>query len=277
LGVVLFEMLTGRLPFAGASPIETAMRHIDAAPPKASSIEPSVPPSLDRLVDQLLQKDPGRRPASAELLRVSIKEVRKKLGEASTQLELQRPRPQETEQVPAVIVKHSAFDVPTPSEPSPGPITTRIETPAPKLSTMLLIGTAVGLALLGVGTTLLLTSRPRPGASASGDLHAQARKPSALSLPKEPRAGVVPLHETAGSASSTKGKVRTPGIVDDRQRLEDRLDELELRLSSVGEPAPRTVDLLARLRRDLQRLQPSQVSEFAARLEKFERDHLRNR
>ncbi|MER3398637.1 MAG: serine/threonine-protein kinase [Chloroflexota bacterium] len=65
LGVVLFEMLTGQTPFAGESPAEVAFKHLSASPPPPSKFNPQVPPSLDRLVLQLLAKNPAERPQRA--------------------------------------------------------------------------------------------------------------------------------------------------------------------------------------------------------------------
>jgi serine/threonine-protein kinase len=65
LGVVLFEMLTGQTPFAGENPAEVAFKHLSADPPPPSKFNPQVPPSLDRLVLQLLAKNPADRPSRA--------------------------------------------------------------------------------------------------------------------------------------------------------------------------------------------------------------------
>jgi serine/threonine protein kinase len=65
LGVVLWEMLTGRPLFPPTSPREAAARVLKADLVKPSSIEPEVPAELDELVMRLLDRTPSRRPASA--------------------------------------------------------------------------------------------------------------------------------------------------------------------------------------------------------------------
>jgi serine/threonine-protein kinase len=61
LGVVLFELLTGELPFHGDSPLAVAMQHVNAAPPNVRDYRPDVSPRLAAAVDRALAKDPVDR------------------------------------------------------------------------------------------------------------------------------------------------------------------------------------------------------------------------
>ena len=68
VGVVLYELLAGRVPFDGASFFETARRHVEETPPDLRQVRPDVPPRLARVVARALEKAPERRFASmAEL------------------------------------------------------------------------------------------------------------------------------------------------------------------------------------------------------------------
>lgn len=65
LGIVMFETLTGALPFTGDSLMAVAMRHINDPMPLPSSIDSKVPPALDRIVERATRKDPSTRYADA--------------------------------------------------------------------------------------------------------------------------------------------------------------------------------------------------------------------
>ncbi|TDC42900.1 serine/threonine protein kinase [Actinomadura sp. KC345] len=65
VGCVLYEMLTGRQVFPGATPYEVMRRHEDEEPAPIGRLRSDVPPELDALVLRLLAKQPGDRPANA--------------------------------------------------------------------------------------------------------------------------------------------------------------------------------------------------------------------
>jgi eukaryotic-like serine/threonine-protein kinase len=65
-GIVLFELLTGDLPFNGETPVEIAMKHLSQVPPSPSSIRPEVPRDLDLVVLRALAKEPADRYRSAK-------------------------------------------------------------------------------------------------------------------------------------------------------------------------------------------------------------------
>lgn len=68
IGIVLFEMLTGRLPFVGTDQQELAMAHIREAPPNPSDFNPNVPVHLDRILQKVLSKEPASRYRTADQL-----------------------------------------------------------------------------------------------------------------------------------------------------------------------------------------------------------------
>lgn len=67
LGVVLYEMLTGHLPFEGETPVSIAMKHIQEEPAPLRQYNPDIPPLVEAIVLKAMSKDPAMRPESAEL------------------------------------------------------------------------------------------------------------------------------------------------------------------------------------------------------------------
>ncbi|HET9546077.1 MAG TPA: protein kinase, partial [Gaiellaceae bacterium] len=66
VGIVLYEMLTGKTPFNGETPIEIAMKHVNDPPRPPSEHRPDIPPELDQVVLRALSKDIHERYGSAE-------------------------------------------------------------------------------------------------------------------------------------------------------------------------------------------------------------------
>jgi beta-lactam-binding protein with PASTA domain/predicted Ser/Thr protein kinase len=66
IGIVLYEMLTGRLPFDAESAVTIALKQVNEAPPRPSVINPAITPGLEAVVLRALEKDPQRRFADAD-------------------------------------------------------------------------------------------------------------------------------------------------------------------------------------------------------------------
>ncbi len=60
-GIVLYELLTGRLPFSAGNPLATAMQHVTQQPVPPCSLVPTLPPAIDNVVLTALNKDPALR------------------------------------------------------------------------------------------------------------------------------------------------------------------------------------------------------------------------
>ena len=65
-GILLFELLTGKVPFTGETPVEIAMKHLSQVPPAPSSIRSEIPHDLDLIVVRALAKEPADRYRSAK-------------------------------------------------------------------------------------------------------------------------------------------------------------------------------------------------------------------
>jgi tRNA A-37 threonylcarbamoyl transferase component Bud32/WD40 repeat protein len=143
LGVLLFRLVAGRLPFAGLSPLELLAAVLTDPPPAVADLNPAVPPPLARLIDRMLAKEPIARPPSALA-------VADELGRIAADLPPPAPLP-----VAADPTADTVTLTPTPAPPPPA----RRRTPASVLA-----GVA-GLA----GLAALLYAQHRPADPPAAD------------------------------------------------------------------------------------------------------------
>ena len=78
LGCLMFQMLTGQVPFKGPAAVVMMNKHLSEKPPRVSSKTPDVPRALDDLVLTLMAKDVTRRPWDAEKVRVDLLDLKEK-------------------------------------------------------------------------------------------------------------------------------------------------------------------------------------------------------
>src|SRR6187549_964461 len=98
LGIVLYEMLTGTVPFTGDSPVEIAMKHLSAVPPSLREKRPEMPQSLELVVLRALAKDPAARYQSADEMDADLERVARGLAVS-----------RETEEAATMVVRSPAF------------------------------------------------------------------------------------------------------------------------------------------------------------------------
>src|ERR687887_1588536 len=97
-GIVLYELLTGSVPFSGETPVEIAMKHLSSAPEPPSARRAEIPRELDYIVLRALAKDPSDRYPSAEEMDADLARVARGAGvspateEAATAI-IARPPP----------------------------------------------------------------------------------------------------------------------------------------------------------------------------------------
>ncbi len=109
IGIVMFEMLTGRLPFVGTDQQELAMAHIRETPPNPSDLNPNVSVHLDRILQKVLSKEPASRYRTADQLGRILISYRRQ-GQVTT------------DQVPEVTQNEPQPDTAATVPPTEGPI-----------------------------------------------------------------------------------------------------------------------------------------------------------
>src|SRR5271166_848737 len=92
LGVVMYQMLSGTLPFQGASQVGLLYEIVHTRPPSLNKIRPDVPPALARVVEKALEKDPEQRYQSAGELLHDLKDITRQLesGVAASRVTIAR-------------------------------------------------------------------------------------------------------------------------------------------------------------------------------------------
>jgi serine/threonine-protein kinase len=153
LGVVMYEMLAGQPPFSGESPVAVAYQHVRNEPVPVSQFTPEVPPGLEAIVMQCLQKDPEARYASAADLAADLQRylagtvpLAAPQNEAPTRLLA-------ADQLPPPVVPGDEFFDSTP--PAQGYVVGYDEPGRPSRSAIV-IGVLGSLAVLGIGLIFLV-------------------------------------------------------------------------------------------------------------------------
>ena len=93
LGVILYEMITGRVPFSGETPLSVAMKHKTGIPAQPGELNTQSPPALNRLIMKCLEKQSERRPQNAT-------EVLSELAEIEAEISGSKIPPAEKKPVP---------------------------------------------------------------------------------------------------------------------------------------------------------------------------------
>jgi serine/threonine protein kinase/beta-lactam-binding protein with PASTA domain len=79
-GIVLFEMLTGRVPYDGDRPVDVAWQHVQCDVPPPSRFVAGLPPLGDALVERATRRDPGSRPTDAGAMLAQVQAARDEVG-----------------------------------------------------------------------------------------------------------------------------------------------------------------------------------------------------
>jgi eukaryotic-like serine/threonine-protein kinase len=139
IGIVTFEMLTGRLPYMGASQQELAMAHLREPVPMVTDFNPGVPENLARIVHKTMSKEPSARYRTADQLGNILETYRNRghehtvprspVGGQSQPSAPQPPVPTQPRQTP--VQAPPSYQPSQPVYPSPDPVPTQRYNVAP--------------------------------------------------------------------------------------------------------------------------------------------------
>jgi serine/threonine protein kinase len=119
IGIVMFEMLTGQLPYSGSDQQALAMAHIQDEIPRVTDIKPNIPEELARIVYKLMSKEPGDRYRMADQLGQILVNYRDR-GQQNTvagQRPVPVPQPPESPSEPPIPAPENAFQRPQGNQP----------------------------------------------------------------------------------------------------------------------------------------------------------------
>ncbi|WP_395841331.1 serine/threonine-protein kinase [Archangium violaceum] len=151
-GIILFQLLTGQLPFSARVPAEYLVHHLEHAPPSPLELRPDLPPALAQLVLKLLEKAPEARP--------SADEVRAGLQEVADSLPLpEGPRPSREMRSLAMLV---AEVPPAPVQEASPAVSIGPPGTLPRSHALVAMGVAAGLLLLASGVAVFWLRKPAP-------------------------------------------------------------------------------------------------------------------
>jgi serine/threonine-protein kinase len=124
IGIVMFEMLTGKLPYNGADQQELALAHIREQVPHVTDHNPSVPVHLDRIIYKVMSKEPANRYRTADQLGRILISYQKQGGEATANVPPSGPSPNQPvvqSAAPPQVQGQQPLRAPyVPQQPQPG-------------------------------------------------------------------------------------------------------------------------------------------------------------
>jgi eukaryotic-like serine/threonine-protein kinase len=200
-GVLLFQMLTGNVPFTGDSPVAVALSHVREEVPSVHDFVPEVPPPLAEVVATATAKDPQNRYADAAQMGAAL---RKALAAPHAVTAASAPDLPATVEAPDVPATVEAPDVPAAAE-APGLLG------RPAVAPRALLIAAAGLFLVGALAVgwLALSGGPSPDQAETGPALAQPRQPQVTVTVQPPPAPISSPTSLRQTSSETLSPRRT--------------------------------------------------------------------
>ncbi|MGH2398394.1 MAG: Stk1 family PASTA domain-containing Ser/Thr kinase [bacterium] len=161
LGIVLYEMVTGRLPFDGETPVALALKHIQETPPPPRTLDERISPRVERIILCAMAKQPEMRYSSAAEMRGDLMGHSDHWRDAPTMV---LPPEERTAVLPPGSAPAASAGTPAATEPPPPPLQ---PTPRRRPMSAVTVGTIAVFVLLLAGWAALGMPGWRSGTGAS--------------------------------------------------------------------------------------------------------------
>ena len=267
LGVIAFEMFTGKLPFAGQTPMDVMVAHVRQRAPRLRELQPDLPQPLESLVSSMLEKAPEKRPQSVEEVRERLEAFASEQG--SPLRRASRPDQPAVRPTPPQAGVETAAAPPEPeSQPAAPP------------SRWPMVGVAAAAAVVVLGAVLVfMPSRPSPPEAEPKVAAAPVAPVVAPKVVKEPEAPVdeAALEDDLSPLPAMSAKVRAPPPREppSAQALTARIGRLEARAAKFPNLDPTALQFLSRFRIEATAADtPARRAKLARSLDEWERSFL---
>jgi tRNA A-37 threonylcarbamoyl transferase component Bud32 len=213
LGVILFEMLTGQVPYNAETPIAIVIKHVNDPIPLARRVNPSIPEAVERVLLKALAKEPDDRFASAgelaRALRQAVQELRPSVAAAPLPVTSALP-PRESPSIPSALSRGSS---PAASAAPPAPLADQQQRAV--WLPLALVGAAIAIGGLALVAGLAVyfgrnPTDPTPAATAEALIPAEVTAATLLVQVSTPTATAEAIIQAEATAATLLIEVSTP-------------------------------------------------------------------
>jgi hypothetical protein len=208
VGVLLYELATGRVPFEGKTPVEVALRHLQDLPAAPRRINPRLPSELERIILTCLSKEPDRRYGSAAELGAELDRLSKELEKGTISIGVPGPSIAGEDSVGGTIdAGHASAPNVSPTEL----VTTRRARGDARGAPLALYGASAAVLVLAIaGYLALRPSPPEPSEEAKIEVEVEPAPQPPVTTTTSVVAAREPVTTVPGSAPAAPVSAPAP-------------------------------------------------------------------